>query len=611
MQTLEEASTEPPGPPAAGQPTTPPSRSIEEQTLDSREGEWERKMLNADTSGGEESEEPGVPSPLLAPATDPVSLARLRLYNAYRWSVQPEEYRVRWEGHGNHLSQQVARLEHDPASADVTVATKGASIPSHRIVLAAASAFFRAVLQGVPAGQHPVIVVRGADPRHLRHVVSFCYSGSLRIPHQDVSEVLKLAEDLEISGLQKMSTQKEEAASPLSASPRSSVPRASPLGPLSPNMFTFNHSPATPTLHTRLDGFSGPKRLGGPLNQQDTQSRKRCKVEPLASGEEGELLATSPHSTPPTSAPPYLTGHASNTHFFRSHHLSPPNSAPPQAARDHSAPHHLPHPSSPSSHTVRSSSVSVVPPSRLLQPLHSPPPAHSSNPGSPHQESPSPTANDNLSLPQTPTATKEPLTPTTPTTPSTKSESGTRGPGSTSSGSRVLLWRFLLDLLHNPHYTPIYIRWLDRPAGIFRIMESDMVAQLWGRARKNTNMNYEKMSRGMRTYYKRGILFHIDGTKLIYKFNTSDAEIQQRMRYYDLTLKSELPSTDQAGSSFLVSPNLSSLSGLSNLNCLPMTSTASMESLYSPLLRDMPSLHPSLLYDPYLSLFRPSKRELC
>lgn len=38
-----------------------------------------------------------------------------------------------------------------------------------------------------------------------------------------------------------------------------------------------------------------------------------------------------------------------------------------------------------------------------------------------------------------------------------------------------------------------------------------------------------------RTYYKRGILFHIDGTKLIYKFNTSDAEIKQRMQYYDLT----------------------------------------------------------------------------
>jgi len=29
-------------------------------------------------------------------------------------------------------------------------------------------------------------------------------------------------------------------------------------------------------------------------------------------------------------------------------------------------------------------------------------------------------------------------------------------------------------------------------------MESDMVAQLWGLARKNSNMNYEKMSRGMR-----------------------------------------------------------------------------------------------------------------
>jgi len=35
-----------------------------------------------------------------------------------------------------------------------------------------------------------------------------------------------------------------------------------------------------------------------------------------------------------------------------------------------------------------------------------------------------------------------------------------------------------------------------------------------------------------RTYYKRGILYHIDGTKLIYKFNTSDSEVQHYMNLF-------------------------------------------------------------------------------
>ncbi|KAF2352596.1 Ets domain [Trinorchestia longiramus] len=126
------------------------------------------------------------------------------------------------------------------------------------------------------------------------------------------------------------------------------------------------------------------------------------------------------------------------------------------------------------------------------------------------------------------------------------------GMGGTSS--RVLLWKFLLHLLHDNRFCPVYIRWLDRSNGVFRIMESDMVAKLWGLARKNSNMNYEKMSRGMRTYYKRGILYHIDGTKLIYKFNTSDSEVQQHMKYFEMTQQPEDAGSDNSMSA----PGLSS-----------------------------------------------------
>lgn len=66
--------------------------------------------------------------------------------------------------------------------------------------------------------------------------------------------------------------------------------------------------------------------------------------------------------------------------------------------------------------------------------------------------------------------------------------------------------------------------------------------------------------------------------------------------------------------SSLLSPSLStfpSLQSLPNLPTLPVavTSAAStIDNLYSPLLRDQ--LHPSLLYEPYMSLFRASQREL-
>ncbi|XP_071533004.1 uncharacterized protein [Panulirus ornatus] len=491
--------------------------------------------------------------------------------------------------------------------------------------------------QGLPASQHPVIVVRGADPRHLRHVVSFCYSGSIRIPSQDVPEVLQLAKDLEISGLSVVKPDGAALSPSLSVTPPASL-RSRVFRAPSPTMFPFTqpmhaHSPPTPALQGRNeeDSLGSLKRDYSPLGLKDTQIKKRCKVEPLASRSDNDLSTlASPRSTPPASAPPLLLNHTPSTHFFRNTHLSPPNSAPPQPVRGLSPRHSS---SSPSTHDLQEQppSVSLVPSSRLLQP----PPAHSSTSSSPHGELPSPkgepsspsfqgetshTSSGRASVPQTPLALalKEPSTPstpTTPTTPSIKNDSSSRGGvGKTCcSGSRVLLWRFLLDLLHNPRYTPIYIRWLDRPAGIFRIMESDMVAQLWGMARKNSNMNYEKMSRGMRTYYKRGILFHIDGTKLIYKFNTTDPDIQQCMRYYDLSQKSqeveEEAANEQAGSSFLTSSSLSSLSSLPALQNLP-SSVTTPTSMYSPLLRDM-QLRPSLLYDNYLSPFlRASQREL-
>ncbi|XP_042888330.1 protein tramtrack, alpha isoform-like isoform X2 [Penaeus japonicus] len=543
---------------------------------------------------------------------DAVSLAHLHILNAYRWttpapSVAEEEYRVRWEGHGNHLAQHLARLEQDPASADATLATKGASFPAHRIVLAAASSFFRSVLQNVPVGQHPVVVVRGAQPRHLRYILSFCYTGAVDVPTQELQEVLKLAEDLDINSLRVDG----------SSAPSSPAPTRLPTPASHRSRFTFtppaySSSPSTPT---QVEGSPGPKRPAASPSLAEEQLKKRFKGESLPAAFESDLTAFPQRCTPPASAPPQPRPHGSL--FFSGGHPSPPRSAPPLG--EDLAPSDL------SIDKEGAGGVSLVPPSRLLHPNTS-----ASNPASPRGDFPaSPTLHEKRPFTSSLSRSSlhEPLTPSTPSTPTTpnlpalgtESTSGTssgRGGVSPSPGSRVLLWRFLLDLLHNPRYSPIYIRWLDRPAGIFRIMESDMVAQLWGMARKNNNMNYEKMSRGMRTYYKRGILFHIDGTKLIYKFNTSEPEIQQRMRYYDLTQTSQTnsDSTTEQSNSSLLSPSLSTFPSLQSLPSLPtlpvaVTSAASsIDNLYSPLLRDQ--LHPSLLYEPYMSLFRASQREL-
>lgn len=41
-------------------------------------------------------------------------------------------------------------------------------------------------------------------------------------------------------------------------------------------------------------------------------------------------------------------------------------------------------------------------------------------------------------------------------------------------------------------------RWEDPAEGVFRIVESEKLAQLWGERKNNQKMTYEKLSRAMR-----------------------------------------------------------------------------------------------------------------
>lgn len=60
------------------------------------------------------------------------------------------------------------------------------------------------------------------------------------------------------------------------------------------------------------------------------------------------------------------------------------------------------------------------------------------------------------------------------------------------------LWEFIRDLLHNPKHCPEMIRWENVDEGVFRIVQSEKLAALWGSIKNNPRMTYEKLSRAMR-----------------------------------------------------------------------------------------------------------------
>ncbi|XP_071503221.1 SAM pointed domain-containing Ets transcription factor-like [Diadema antillarum] len=154
----------------------------------------------------------------------------------------------------------------------------------------------------------------------------------------------------------------------------------------------------------------------------------------------------------------------------------------------------------------------------------------------PHQHVPSQTTMVPTSYVDTPSPSifrNMPVIP--PTTPSDCGSSGSSSDEDESSSSPapsgpntsmtpnhtggIQLWQFLKELLLQPNSYTYCIRWLDRNQGIFKIEDSVEVARLWGMRKNRPAMNYDKLSRSIRQYYKKGIMKKTEvSQRLVYQF---------------------------------------------------------------------------------------------
>lgn len=81
------------------------------------------------------------------------------------------------------------------------------------------------------------------------------------------------------------------------------------------------------------------------------------------------------------------------------------------------------------------------------------------------------------------------------------------------------LWQFLLELLLSADCSHL-IEWTDSGQEYeFTIRDPVQVAQLWGKCTNNSAMNYDKLARGLRYYYSKGIIGKVDGKTLTFQYN--------------------------------------------------------------------------------------------
>ncbi|GMR60816.1 hypothetical protein PMAYCL1PPCAC_31011, partial [Pristionchus mayeri] len=87
------------------------------------------------------------------------------------------------------------------------------------------------------------------------------------------------------------------------------------------------------------------------------------------------------------------------------------------------------------------------------------------------------------------------------------------------TGGNVHLWIFIRELLECPDHYGGCVRWVDRNAGTFKIENSQHLAQYWGIRKNRSAMNYDKLSRSLRQYYKKGIIQKPEKKqRLVYRF---------------------------------------------------------------------------------------------
>ncbi|XP_045480095.1 ets DNA-binding protein pokkuri [Harmonia axyridis] len=90
-----------------------------------------------------------------------------------------------------------------------------------------------------------------------------------------------------------------------------------------------------------------------------------------------------------------------------------------------------------------------------------------------------------------------------------------------------LLWDFLQQLLNDPaqRYTN-HIAWKNRETGVFKIVDPAGLAKLWGIQKNHLSMNYDKMSRALRYYYRVNILRKVQGERHCYQFLRNPTELK-------------------------------------------------------------------------------------
>ncbi|XP_067633718.1 broad-complex core protein [Eurosta solidaginis] len=125
-------------------------------------------------------------------------------------SIEGQTYCLRWNNHKSNLVEILDVLIKVESYVDCTIVVDDqVQFKAHRVVLAANSPYFQAILQDVPM-DHCSIIFPGVKAFEMRALLDYMYTGEVNVTQSQIPTIMRIAEELEVKGLFDMADLKEK-----------------------------------------------------------------------------------------------------------------------------------------------------------------------------------------------------------------------------------------------------------------------------------------------------------------------------------------------------------------------------------------------------------------
>ena len=128
--------------------------------------------------------------------------------------MEGEVLRCHWDDFPSIIQRTASGLLDSLEMSDVSLVAGERVIPCHKILLSAASEWFRQLFRHLGSQERLVIVLKDVSPHHLEFLLQFIYRGEVCVPQSDLKALLEAAQVLGVTGLQQQMQHADQENNP-------------------------------------------------------------------------------------------------------------------------------------------------------------------------------------------------------------------------------------------------------------------------------------------------------------------------------------------------------------------------------------------------------------